>query len=94
VIEIDRWATIRCSGLIVDMARVWPLERSDGHLAARQAAGAERRYSLEEAMVDVTVDGLPQEQRIPIEPSKRSLAWSTASSTERCGSSSIVCSSQ
>ena len=35
-----------------------------------------------------------QEQRIPIEPSKRALAWRMPSSTERCGSSSIVCSSQ
>ena len=35
-----------------------------------------------------------QEQRIPIEPSKRPLAWRMPSSTERWGSSSIVCSSQ
>ncbi len=35
-----------------------------------------------------------QEQRMPIEPSKRSLACRIASSTERWGSSSIVCSSQ
>ena len=35
-----------------------------------------------------------QEQRMPIEPSKRPLAWRIPSSTERCGSSWIVCSSQ
>ena len=35
-----------------------------------------------------------QEQRIPIEPSKRSRACRIASSTERWGSSSTVCSSQ
>ena len=35
-----------------------------------------------------------QEQRMPIEPSKRSRACRIASSTERCGSSSTVCSSQ
>ena len=35
-----------------------------------------------------------QEQRIPIEPSKRALAWRMPSSTERWGSSSTVCSSQ
>ena len=34
------------------------------------------------------------EQRMPIEPSKRSRACRIASSTERCGSSSTVCSSQ
>jgi hypothetical protein len=34
------------------------------------------------------------EQRIPIEPSKRSLACRMPSSTERCGSRSTVCSSQ
>ncbi len=34
------------------------------------------------------------EQRMPIEPSKRALACRIASSTERWGSSSIVCSSQ
>jgi hypothetical protein len=34
------------------------------------------------------------EQRMPIEPSKRALAWRMPSSTERCGSSSTVCSSQ
>ena len=34
------------------------------------------------------------EQRMPIEPSKRALACRIPSSTERCGSSSIVCSSQ
>ena len=35
-----------------------------------------------------------QEQRMPMEPSKRSRACRIASSTERCGSSSTVCSSQ
>ena len=35
-----------------------------------------------------------QEQRMPIEPSWRAFAWRMPSSTERCGSSSIVCSSQ
>ena len=35
-----------------------------------------------------------QEQRMPIDPSKRSRACRIASSTERCGWSSIVCSSQ
>ena len=34
------------------------------------------------------------EQRMPIEPSKRALACRMPSSTERCGSSSMVCSSQ
>ena len=34
------------------------------------------------------------EQRTPIEPSKRALACRIPSSTERCGSSSMVCSSQ
>ena len=34
------------------------------------------------------------EQRIPIEPSKRALAWRIPSSTERWGSRSTVCSSQ
>ncbi len=34
------------------------------------------------------------EQRMPIEPSKRPLAWRIPSSTERWGSSSIVCSTQ
>ena len=35
-----------------------------------------------------------QEQRMPIEPSKRPLAWRMPSSTERWGSSSMVCSTQ
>ena len=35
-----------------------------------------------------------QEQRIPIEPSASAFAWRIPSSTERWGSSSIVCSSQ
>jgi len=34
------------------------------------------------------------EHRMPIEPSKRALACRIPSSTERCGSRSIVCSSQ
>jgi hypothetical protein len=34
------------------------------------------------------------EQRMPIEPSKRAFACRIPSSTERCGSSSIVCSAQ
>ncbi len=35
-----------------------------------------------------------QEQRMPIEPSKRALAWRMPSRTERWGSSLMVCSSQ
>src|SRR3954468_15503723 len=35
-----------------------------------------------------------QEHRMPIDPSKRALAWRMPSSTERCGSRSTVCSSQ